>query len=187
MKKAAIILLLSIGSLLPAKGDAFLVSAGAGLLVPADGGFADLYGKLLVGPDLQFACRLYRDFHARLGVGFFTAKGTIPVVEDEASASQALVSLGIGWETRRVGRLQGDFHLALLLAATREKALGDTTSKMAPGFDLGAELRTYIKQKVFLEMALSWSGAWTTMRSGALTTDVILGGLRLGCRVGVRF
>jgi len=186
MKKTAIlIVILAFVILLPASDGRFFVSAGAGLLVPKDSGFKDFYGQALVGPDLRAGLRLYRGFHALIGVSFFTAKGTIPVLGDEASASQFFLPLGIGWETRS-GSLGVEFHGGLLLAGFREKALGVTASKMAPGFDVGGGLRYFLKRSVFLELAFGYAGAATSVQTEAGEKDIELGGLGLGVRLGFR-
>ncbi len=188
MKKTAIIIfLLAIGSLLPAYGDSFFLSAGAGLLAPRDTEFKEFYGTTLIGPELRLGLRLYRGFHVLLGVGYFPGSTIIPVIEEKASVSQILVPVGIGWETGRGRRFQGAFHAALLLARFSEKAMGATASKMALGFDVGAGLRYYLKRALYLELAAAYAGAATSVKTEAREVDIELGGLCLGLRLGIRF
>ncbi|MBN2345774.1 MAG: hypothetical protein JXO51_05230 [Candidatus Aminicenantes bacterium] len=188
MKKIPIaFLLLLLVPLLAAGEERFFLSAGAAAVVPADANFADLYGNAQVSPELRFGYNVLRHFHFWLGGAFFAAKGTIPIVEDEARASQSFLSLGAGWETRRGRRLQGEATIALLLAGFREKAMGATVSKTAFGFDVGLGLRYFLKKKVFLEAAVGYAGAWTAARTEVGETDIILGGVRLGGRLGFRF
>jgi hypothetical protein len=188
MKKTAIIiLLLAVATLLPARGDKLFLSAGAGLLAPRDAEFKEFYGATLIGPELRLGLRLYRGFFALLGVGYFPASGTIPVIEEKASVSQILAPVGFGWETGRGGKLQGAFHAALLLAAFNEKAMGSSASKMALGFDVGGELRYYLKRALFLELAVAYAGAATSVKTEAREVDIELGGLCLGLRLGFRF
>ena len=156
-------------------------------MFPADSGFKDLYGDVQVSPELKVGYNLYRNFYFWLGGSFVSATGTVPVLEDEIKASQTFLSLGAGWETRRGRRLQGDLFAALLLAGFREKAMGETASKSAPGFEVGAGLRYFLKKKIFLGVAVGYAGAWTTVRTEAGDSDIILGGLRLGGRLGFRF
>ena len=181
------IILLSLGSLLPAAGDKLFASLGAAVLLPGDSRFADIYGTAQFGPELRVGFNMYKNFYFWLGGCYFPAKGTIPVLEDEARATQSLLSLGAGWETRRTRRLQADLFAALLLAGFREKAMGTTASKMAAGFEVGTGLRYFLQKKLFLGMAVGYAGAWTSVRSGGAEKDIILGGVRVSGRLGIRF
>ncbi len=187
MRTSIALLLLSAALLLPAGGDRFFVSAGAAALVSADSHFADTYGRVQLSPELRAGYNLYRHFYFWLGGGFCSAKWTIPVVEDESAATQAFLCLGGGWETRRTRRLQADLTIALLMAGFREKAMGVTESKWAPGFDVRLGLHYYLKRRIFLGLTTGYAGAWTSIRTETGEYDIILGGLRLGGLVGFRF
>jgi hypothetical protein len=188
MKRTSIaVVLLSAALVLPAGGDRFFVSAGAAALLPADSRFADTYGKVQLSPELRAGYNLYRHFYFWLGGGFCTASWTIPVVEEKSAATQAFLSLGAGWETRRTRRLQADLTIALLMAGFREKAMGATASKWAPGFDVRIGLRHFLKQRLFLGMTVGYAGAWTSIRTETGESDIVLGGVRLGGLVGFRF
>jgi opacity protein-like surface antigen len=188
MKKLLIVLvLISWVPLLPAGSDKFFASAGAAALVPADNHFNDLYGSVLFSPEIKVGYNLYRNFYFWTGASFASAKGTLPVLGDGIQATQMFFSLGAGWETRRGRRWQGEIFAALLLAGFREKAMGDTASKSAAGLEVGAGLRYYLKKKMFLGLAAAYAGAWTTARTEAGETDIILGGMRLSGRLGFLF
>jgi hypothetical protein len=188
MKKYTIVIvLLALAPMLAASDNKFFASVGAAALIPGDGRFKDLYGDVQVSPELRVGYNLYRSFYFWLGGGFVSAAGTIPVLEDKITATQMFLSLGAGWETRRSRRLQADLGAALLMAGSREKAMGATASKWAPGFDVRAGLRYFLKKKVFLGVTLGYAGAWTTVRTEAGEKDLILGGMRLGGLLGLRF
>ncbi|HEX7503378.1 MAG TPA: hypothetical protein VF451_08135 [Acidobacteriota bacterium] len=189
MKKILVVLavLIFLSPLLPARGDTFFASVGGAALFPGDKNFKNLYGDVLLSPEIKVGYNLYRNFYFWLGGSFASATGALPVLEDEIKATQTFLSLGAGWETRRGRRWQGEFFAALLLAGFREKAMGATASKTAPGFDLGTGLRYYLGKKTFVGMTVGYAGAWTTARTEALERDIILGGLRLGAGLGFRF
>jgi len=188
MKKIMIvILLLAMSPLLTAREDKFFAGIGVAALFPADGRFKELYGTVQVSPELMAGYHLYRNFYFWLGGSFISASGVIPLLEEKIQATQTFISLGAGWETRRGRRLQADLGAALLLAGFREKALGSTASKWSPGFDVRAGLRYFLKEKLFLGLSLGYAGAWTTARTEAGTVDIILGGMRLGGQLGLRF
>ncbi len=184
---AIVIILLSFCSLLPAAGGKFFASAGAALLVPGDSNFADLYGKVQWSPEIRLGYNMVRNFYFWIGGSFVSASGTLPVLGDEIKTSQAFVSLGAGWETRRMGRLQADVAAALLMAGSRERAMGTTASKWAPGLDLRAGLRFFLRENIFLGATLGYAGAWTSVRTASGEKDIIMGGLRLGGALGFRF
>jgi hypothetical protein len=188
MKKITIvILLLAMSPLLAARDGKFFAGIGAAALFPGDGRFKELYGSVQLSPELRVGYNLYRNFYFWLGGSFISASGVIPDLEEKIQAKQTFISLGAGWETRRSRHLQADLGAALLLAGFREKAMGSTTSKWAPGFDVRAGLRYFLKEKLFLGVSLGYAGAWTTARTEAGTVDIILGGMRLGGQMGLRF
>jgi len=184
MKKIVILpLLLALAIVLPAKEQKFFAAIGVAAFQSADAGFKDVYGATQVSPELKLGYHLYRNFYFWLGGSFISASGVIPVVEDAAKASQTLLSLGAGWETRRWGRLQGDLSAALLMAGLQEKAMGTTASKWAPGFDVRAGLNYFLKENIFLGLSLGYAGAWVEIGK----KDIVLGGLRAGILLGLRF
>jgi hypothetical protein len=184
MKKIVIVsTLLALALVLPAREKKFFASIGVSAFQSADAGFKDLYGGPQVCPELKLGYNLYRHFSFWLGGSFISASGIIPVVEDEAKVSQAFISLGAGWETRRWHRLQADVCAALLMAGLNEKAMGATVSKWVPGFDVRAGLRYFLKENLFLGLNLGYAGA----RAEVKEKDIKLGGLRLGGSLGLRF
>lgn len=188
MKKIPVILfLIALSQFLPAAGGKFFASVGAAAFFPGDKNFKNLYGDVLLSPEVKVGYNLYGHFHFWLGAGFVSATGRLPVLGDEIKATQTLLSLGAGWETRRGRRWQGEIFAALLMAGFREKAMGDTASKWAPGFDAGIGLRYYLGKKTFVRLAAGYAGAWTTARTEAGEKDIVLGGMRLGAGVGFRF
>jgi hypothetical protein len=188
MKKIAIaILVLSLGVLLPGAGKKFSASIGAAAFVSGDSGFKSLYGDVQFSPEIKLSYDLLPHFFIWLGAGFVSATGVVPEVGDGIKATQTFLSLGAGWETRRMGRLQADLAAALLMAGTKEKAMGVSASKSAPGFDARAGLRYFLRDNLFAGVTLGYAGAWTTVMIGDREKDIVLGGLRLGGMVGFRF
>lgn len=188
MKKIAIaILLLSLGTALAGADRKLAVAIGAGALLPADAEFKEFYGRALFCPELKLSYDLLPHFYFWLAGSSASAKGVLPDLGDEIKASQTFLSLGAGWETKRRGRLQADLGAALLMAGSREKAMGARQSKWSPGFDARAGLRYFVKDAVFIGLTLGYAGAWTSVNTGAREKDIVIGGLRLGGSVGFRF
>ena len=170
-------------------GDKFFVSAGAAAVCPADERYRDFYGRVQFGPELKAGYNFFKSFYLWLGYSFFSASYTYPDLLDEASVNRHFLALGAGWETRRGRRLQSDFFAALVLAGFNEQFMGETVKDAVAGFELGTGLRYFIKKKVFVGAALSYSEA----RVSLIETDIslggrrLLGGFRLIANLGIRF
>jgi hypothetical protein len=154
-------------------GDKFFISAGAAAVFPADSRFKDFYGS----------------FYLWLGYSSFSANYTVPLLLEEANGSQHFLALGVGWETRRGRRLQSDFFAALVLAGFKEQAMGETIKYSVVGFELGTGLRYFIKKKVFVGTAFSYSEARISLSETEISLGgrYLLGGLRLIANLGIRF
>jgi len=188
MKKTlSILAFLSCCLCLPAAGEKFFASAGAAVVFPGDSGFKKIYAGERFGPELKAGYNFAGNFNLWLGFSMFSARGRVPVVEDEARASQNFFSLGAGWTTRRGLPLQGELYAALLLARFREEAMGETASKSVLGIEAGAGLRYFLEKNLFLGISVSYAAASATVRFAEKDRDIILGGLRLSGRLGFCF
>jgi hypothetical protein len=188
MKQTAIaFLLVSLACGLAAADRKFTVALGAGVLLPIDAGFRELYGSALFCPELRLSVELMPRFCAWLAGSSASATGVLPELGDEIKASQTFLSLGAGWETRRKGRLQAEAGAAFLMANSREKAMGARASRWAPGFDARAGLRYFFKDAVFIGLNVGFAGAWTAVDTGESEKDIVIGGIRLGASLGYRF
>lgn len=188
MRKTAIaFLLVSLACGLAAADRKFTAALGAGVLLPIDADFKEFYGRALFCPELKLSYEIMPRFCVWLAGSSATATGELPELGDEIKASQTFLSLGAGWETKRMGRLQADAGAAFLMANSREKAMGARPSKWAPGFDARAGLRYFVKDAVFIGLNLGFAGAWTSVDTGEKGKDIVIGGMRLGGTVGFRF
>ena len=169
--------------------DKFFVSAGAAVVVPGNSRYRDFYGTVQFSPELTVGYRFFKSFYAWLGYHFFSASYAVPDLLDKTSGMQHSLALGAGWETRRGRRLQSVFFAAMILAGVREKGLGAAIADSALGFEFGTSLRYFFTAKVFLALAVSYSQANISLQAteSGLAGEYMLGGLRLGTRLGIRF
>jgi hypothetical protein len=176
-------------SLLLSGADKIFISAGAAAVYPADQRFRDFYGSVQFGPELKAGYNFFDNFYLWLGYSCFSARYTVPVLLDEAKASQHFLAFGAGWETRRGRRLQSDFFAALVLAGFKEQALGETVKSSVVGFELGTGLRYFVKKRVFIGMAFSYSEARASLAETEISLGGrrLLGGMRLTANLGIRF
>jgi hypothetical protein len=188
MKQTAIaFLLVSLACGLAAADRRITVAIGAGALLPIDADFKEIYGSALFCPELKLSYELLPRFCVWLAGSSAAATGVLPELGDEIKASQTFLSLGAGWETKRRGRLQAEAGAALLMANSREKAMGARASRWAPGFDARAGLRYFLKDAMFVGLNLGFAGAWTSVDTGESDKDIVIGGMRAGVALGFRF
>jgi hypothetical protein len=176
-------------SVLSFGGDKFFVSAGAAAVFPGDSRYRDLYGSVQFLPELKAGYNFFENFYLWLGYSSFSASYTIPILLDEAKVNQHFLAIGAGWETRRGRRLQSDFFAALILAGFKEQAMGETVNASVAGFELGTGLRYFLKKKVFIGVAISYSEARHSFSETGISLGGrrLLGGLRLIANLGLRF
>jgi opacity protein-like surface antigen len=188
-KSVCIVVLIVLFSLRLCAGDKFFVSAGAAAVYPADQRFKDFYGSVQLGPELKAGYHFFENLYVWLGYSSFSASYTVPVLLDQAKASQYCLALGAGWETRRGRRLQSDFFAALILAGFKEQALGETAKGSVLGFELGTGLRYFVRKKVFVGAEFSYSEARAAVTESEIQVagQRLLGGLRLTVDLGIRF
>jgi hypothetical protein len=184
-----IIVFMVLFAMLLSAGDKFFISAGAAVVLPADARYKDFYGSLQFSPELKAGYNFFENLYVWLGYSCFSASYTIPVLLDEAKASQHFLALGAGWETRRGRRLQSEFFAALILAGFKEQAMGETAKSSVIGFELGTGLRYFIRKKVFFGAAFSYSEARASIAESGINVagQRLLGGLRLTADLGMRF
>lgn len=190
MKKTVFgIVLVIFFSMLLSGAENFFISAGSTAVYPADQRFRDFYGSVKFGPELKAGYNFFDNFYLWLGYSCFSASYTVPILLDESKASQYCLALGAGWETRRGRRLQSDFFAALILAGFKEQALGETVKSSVLGFELGTGLRYFVRKKIFIGMAFSYSEARATLTETEISLGGrrLLGGLRLTANMGIRF
>jgi opacity protein-like surface antigen len=168
--------------------DKFFVSAGAAAVFPADNRFKDFYGSVRFSPDLKAGFNFLESFYLWLGYSRFSASYTDPVLNEEANINQHFLAIGIGWETRRGRRLQSDFFAGLILAGFKEQAMGEAVKDSVVGFELGTGLRYFIKKKVFVGGAFSYSEASASLAETEISLGGkrLLGGMRLIANLGIR-
>jgi hypothetical protein len=152
-------------------------------LRPADGGFREVYGSGGMMPGLRLEANVLKDVSLYASYGYFSRKGTTPVLEAEAKVTQNYVTLGAAWRKGLSEKLAMGLFAGVLYVSYKEEALGETVSDNAVGFDAGVDLRWAIAGKLFLSPFLSYLLANDTVED----VKVKLGGLRAGIGLGMTF
>jgi opacity protein-like surface antigen len=149
----------------------------------ADSGFREIYGSGGIQPGLRFEAVVWKDFSLYAAYGYFSKKGTTPVLEEEAKTTQHFISVGPVWQRQLSEKLSWNIYAGLLVVVFREEALGETIKDNAVGLEVGGGIRYRLSAKLFLSPSVSYLLANDTVES----TEVKLGGVKAGVGLGIRF
>jgi hypothetical protein len=182
--KKTIILIAALAALFPAvqaKGISLALSAS--YFAPADGGFKEIYGSGGVLPGLRLEVGVVRCLSLYASYGYFSKKGTTPVLAEEAKSTQHHAALGASWNRGISTNLGLGLWGGLLYVSYKEEALGMQASGSAVGFEAGGHLRVSLGKKLFASPFISYGLARDTVEE----VDLKLGGLRAGVGLGIFF
>jgi hypothetical protein len=164
----------------PAK---FFGQLSGSFLFPADGNYKDVYGSSVFYPGIKFGYSLTKSIYLWLGYDYVSKSGTTPELEEEAQSTQHYIGLGAGY--------QGDFsekfgyrvQAGVLYISYKEKALGDTVTDSAIGFELEGNLVYYFSERFYGLFVLGYAYGSDDVED----VSIKLGGLKTGIGLGIRF
>lgn len=149
----------------------------------SDSGFKEVYGSGGILPGLRFEAVVWKGLSLYVAYGYFSKKGTTPVLKQEAKTAQHFISAGAAWRGALGEKLDWSLYGGLLYVSYREEALGDKITGGAPGVEIGASLGYKVSSRFFLFPFASYLAAGDTVRQ----VDVKLGGFQAGVGAGIRF
>jgi hypothetical protein len=164
-------------------GDRFMVAASANFISPGDEEFRNFYGKGQFYPELKAGFKVSGRFYLWTGYGWFSAKGTTPVLNLEAKAKQQFLFAGLGYLFKISSKFDYNVEVGLFLVSYKEEALGIEISDSAVGLRLDNGVTFYINQRLFIEISLAFLTASDTIENRSLK----LGGFKTGIGLGVTF
>jgi hypothetical protein len=147
-----------------------------------DAGFKEIYGSGGIQPGLRAEAVVWKGLSVYAAYGYFSKKGTTPVLEEEARTTQHSFSLGAAWRKTLSEKAAWGIYAGLLHIRYQEEALGDKIKDSAMGIELGALLDYNITEKIFLFPFLSYLKADDTIEE----TKIKLGGFKAGIGLGIR-
>ena len=184
MKKALTILfVLTVAAGWAQAGESFHIRFTGNLLMPADSGYKDVYGKSLFYPELKAGYALSADFYVWAGYGFVNKKGETPVLKLEAESTQSFVSLGLGYGGPVSDALGCFVELGLVNAYYKEEAMGEKESGSVLGFRADLGLTYTVASPLFISLEAGYIS--TSKKVNSVTIKP--GGLKAGVGLGVRF
>jgi hypothetical protein len=189
---AGILISLSL-SASPAAGDAptaivpagrWTVLARTAMLFPEDAEYRKIYGERRLYLELKVGADIGRNLYLWGAWGSFGGTGTIPLVDEEAEASQNILSFGAGFRLRITPRLGARAEVGFSRIGYKEKAMGLEVSGSGTGLRAGVGGFYIFSRTVFIEVGLDWARASSTTEDGL---KLRLGGWILGAGLGLRF
>ena len=157
-------------------GDRIKFSVTGNYLYPSDADFREIYGNGHFYPELKLGYKVSRIFYLWGGYGFFTADGTIPVLNYDAKTTQHFFSGGLGFITKISHRLMYSVEVGPFYVKYKEEALGDELSDSALGFRLDGGLLYRLGHSLLVEITLGYLSASDSIEG----LDVKLGGFKTG-------
>jgi len=159
----------------------FLVSGN--YLLPAESGFADIYGSGPIYPGVTAGYKFNRNWYIWGGYSFFSKKGKSAVLEKPSKWKQAYSSLGIGYYKNISIRAAWKGSIGAMYVRFSEEAFDDKVTANTFGVGLEAAGIYKIGQHLFTEITLAYLYAPDTVEE----VNIELGGLRAGIGLGLRF
>ena len=182
MKKIAL-LLLGISLLITISwAEGFSLAPTISYLGKEDAGFKEIYGSGGIQPGLRAEAVVWKELSIYASYGYFSKKGTTPVLEEEAKTTQHSFSLGAAWRGALSGKAAWGIYAGLLHIRYQEEALGGKIKDSAMGIELGALLDYSLSDRIFLFPFLSYLTASDTIDD----MKIKLGGFKAGVGLGIR-
>ena len=120
------------------------------IILPADSGYKDVYGKSAFYPELKAGYALSGPLYLWAGYGLLSKKGETPVLKYEAKSTQHFISGGLGTGGVLSDRLEWLAEAGLLVVAYKEEAMGVSVSDTAFGLLAGAGVSYRLSQTLFI-------------------------------------
>ena len=164
-------------------GKLFHISITGNYMMPSDEGYKTIYGDSMIYPELETGVKLYQGLFIWLGYGYLNAKGTLPVIEDDATSSQHHLSAGAGYRIKITRFMELKLKLGSFNVYYIEKTLGDEEIGAAFGYRVDIGYSFYIGQRFFIGL----SGGYIQAKKTINSNSVSFGGAKAGIEIGIRF
>jgi hypothetical protein len=163
--------------------DRFQVRLCGSVLLPADAGYKDVYGKSAFLPEFKAGMALSDSLYLWAGYGLLYKKGETPVLKNEAKSTQHFISGGLGIRGTLADKLEWLAEAGLLVVAYREDAMGVSVADSALGFPAGAGIGYRLSDLLFLTAEAGYLFALDKVKGETVKP----GGFKAGVGIGVRF
>jgi hypothetical protein len=158
-----------------------IIAASGNLLMPADGGYKDVYGSSVFFPELKLGYRFLNKGYIWASAGFFSKEGETLKLSLPTESSQTLISFGGGYTFDISEKVGFNAELGLVSFSYKEEALDIEASDSAIGIVLNGILVYNLSDKIFLQAIFGYAHASDTIDE----VNIKLGGFKSGIGVGV--
>lgn len=152
------------------------------VMLPADGGFKDIYGSSVIYPRVKAAYKFGEHFYAFFGCGIFNITGETPVLKEESKSKQKLCQIGAGYEGDLSDKIQFRVEAGGVNFDYSEEAFGEVVDGTKFGVFVGGSFVYNFSDTVFATFNLGYMGASDKIEG----VDIKLGGIHTGIGIGVR-
>jgi len=160
----------------------FMVNVSANVLKPNDENYRDVYGDSLFYPELKLGYKVMKDFYLWGGFGYLSADGTTPVLNEDATSTQTILSLGIGYNGKLGKSLDYMLELGACSFSYKEESMDMEISDSAIGFRVDGTLAYCLGKGFYAGLVLGYMTASDTVEG----FDIKLGGLKGGIVLGIK-
>ena len=103
-----------------------------------DAGFKEIYGSGGIQPGLRAEVGIWKSLSVYASYGYFSKKGTTPILEEDAKTTQHSISLGAAWRGTISEKAAWGIYAGLLHIRYQEEALGDKIKDSTGGTRAGS-------------------------------------------------
>lgn len=147
---------------------------------PADSTYKDMYGGTQFSPEFRGRLHIWKGLSVWAGYGFYSASGTTPSLEWEASSRQSFFSGGLAYFGNFSGRLGWFAGAGFSRASYKEEALDESVDGSAWGYHIEGGLIFSLSKRVFTSASVGYVRASDEVEG----ISVKLGGLKFGLGIG---
>lgn len=162
--------------------DRLTVSIHGNYLVSSDEDFKTIYGSGRLFPELKAGVKIFKDLHIWAAVGFFSDKGTTPILQADAKTNQTFISGGIGYTFNLTPKLNNKIEIGFTNINYKEESMGEEYSDSAFGFRIEDEIMYSFGKQLYLSLNLGYIAAKDTVEDLELKP----GGLKVGVGIGLK-
>jgi len=160
-----------------------MVTAGANFFSSSTPGFRELYGSMVLMPEIKFTRLISGNISLWGAFGWISRQGIIEDVNEPAKIRQTMASIGAGYLQRLSACLTLRAEAGITYASFTEDALDETLKGSGLGWRVGANLDIFIRKRIFVTLDAAFSQAGDEVQTG----KVKLGGFQLGAGFGIAF
>lgn len=152
-------------------------------MIPAVENFTEIYGRVVISPEINAGYKFYRDFYIWGGFSFFTKSGASLVLKEPTQWKQRYFTLGLGYYKNMPLNFGWEIKAGAMFVNYSEEAFEEKVTANAPGIRIDVSAN--------YKLSDHWYGLFTVsyllVSDKVDDMDVKVGGIKTGIGLGFRF